>query len=458
MSRRLLPFLLALAPVAAHAQTFSLTTVATSLPDIVQIKHAGDARKFVVLQGGQIRVLNAGNTVLATPFLSMASVTTCAFPDGSSATLGFTSGGERGLLGLAFHPQYASNGQLFINFTDGRGDTVVARFNRDAGNPDVVNHASCAVVLRIDQDFSNHNAGDLAFGPDGLLYVPMGDGGDGNDPCNRGQTLDPADLDLISGCTVDGNFTAIGGGNPDSRALLGKIVRIDIDGTTTKDNATGLCGGMNLPAAPGTTVVANYRRPQGPDLLNPATIDGENPCDEVWAYGLRNPFRFSFDRQTGDMYLGDVGQGTTEEVSFQPASSTGGENYGWDVCEGPFNRGATAGTCTNLTTPHTPPILHYNSNPSRCSVIGGYRYRGSSPSAFGKYFYGDYCTGEIFIATETAPGTWSAVLAPIEVNNFGLFGFGEDLAGELYVADANFDVLLRFDFADAGVVFANGFE
>jgi glucose/arabinose dehydrogenase len=459
MLRRMTHFvgsLLALLPAAALAQTFTLTTVATGLSDIVQIRHAGDARKFVVLQGGTIRVLDAGNSVLATPFLAMTSVTNCQFPDGSSAALGFTSGSERGLLGLAFHPQYAANGQLFINFTDGRGDTTVARFTRDAGNPDVVDYASCAVVLRIDQDFANHNAGDLAFGPDGLLYVPMGDGGDSNDTCNRAQTLNPANLVNSTSCTVDTNFTGIGGGDGDSRALLGKLVRIDIDGTTIKSNATGLCGAMDLPAAAGTTVVANYRVPQAPDVPNPATIDGQDPCDEVWAYGLRNPFRFSFDRQTGDMYLGDVGQGTTEEVSFQPAASTGGENYGWRFCEGPFNRGSSSGTCTNLTTPHTPPILFYSSNPSRCSVIGGYRYRGSSPSAFGKYFYGDYCTGEVFIGTQTG-SNWAGVVAPVAVSGFGLYGFGEDAAGELYVSDANLNTLLRFDFTDA-VMFRNGFE
>lgn len=448
--------LLALLPTVSVAQTFSLTTIATDLSDIVQIRHANDARKFVVLQGGTIRVLDAGNNVLATPFLAMTSVTNCQFPDGTSAALGFTSGGERGLLGLAFHPQYAANGQLFINFTDARGDTTVARFTRDAGNPDVVDHASCAVVLRIDQDFANHNAGDLAFGPDGLLYVPMGDGGGSNDACNRAQTLDPANLSNSVNCAADTDFSALGGGDPDSRALLGKLLRIDIDGTTAKSNATGLCGAMELPAAPGATLVANYRLPQAPDLPNPTTIDGANPCDEVWAYGLRNPFRFSFDRQTGDMYLGDVGQGTTEEVSFQPASSSGSENYGWNFCEGPFNRGSSSGTCTSLTTPHTPPILFYNSNPSRCSVIGGYRYRGSSPAAFGKYFYGDYCTGEIFIGTENA-GSWTAVVAPVAVSGFGLYGFGEDAAGELYVANASLNTLLRFDFTDA-VVFRNGFE
>lgn len=451
------PIALALIPTFAQAQTFTLTPVASGLADIVQIRHAFDARKFVVLQGGQIRVLNASNVVNPTAFFEMAQVTTCAFPDGTSATMGFTSGGERGLLGLAFHPDYVSNGQLYVSFTDGRGDTTVTRFLRDGTNPDRVNHASCQIVLRIDQDFSNHNGGDISFGPDGLLYIPMGDGGDANDPCNRGQTLDPADLLNTAGtCTVDTNFTGIGGGDGNSRALLGKMVRIDVDGTTTKANATGFCGAMILPAAPGTTVVANYRLPQGPDLPNPTTIDGENPCDEVWAYGLRNPFRFSFDRNTGDMFIGDVGQGTTEEVSFQPASSDGGENYGWDLCEGPYNRGSNTGTCTNLTTPHTPPILFYESA-GRCSVIGGYRYRGSSPSAFGKYFYGDYCTGEIFIGTENA-GNWTAVVAPIEVNNFGLYGFGEDLAGELYVADANVDQLLRFDFPDAGTIFGNGFE
>ena len=447
---------LALLPTLSIAQTFTLTTVATGVADIVQIRHAGDNRKFLVQQGGTIRILRAPNVLDATPFLEMASITTCAFPDGSNNTLGFTSGGERGLLGLAFHPLYASNGTLFINFTDGRGDTVVARLQREAGNPDRVNHASCAVVLRIDQDFSNHNAGDLAFGPDGLLYVPMGDGGDSNDTCNRAQTLDPANLNNGASCTVDTNFTGLGAGDADSRALLGKLVRIDIDGTTTKLNAAGLCGAMDLPAAADGTIVANYRVPQAPDQPNPASIEGANPCDEVWAYGLRNPFRFSFDRLNGDMFLGDVGQGTTEEVSFQPAASTGGENYGWRLCEGPFNRGSSTGTCTNITTPHTPPILHYNST-GRCSVIGGYRYRGSSPSAYGKYFYGDYCTGEIFIGTETT-GTWSAVLAPIEVNNFGLFGFGEDVDGELYVADANLDQLLRFDFPDSLVLFNNGFE
>ena len=221
------------------------------------------SRLFVCEQNtGRVRIIKDGS-LLATPFLDVGSIA--------------SSGGERGLLSLAFHPDYNTNGYFYINYTDNSGDTAIARYSVSASDPDVADAGSALILKTIGQDFGNHNGGQLQFGPDGYLYVGMGDGGSGDDPYNRSQ---------------------------DPQTLLGKILRLDVDG--------------GVPYVPAS---------------NPFVGD-ISTLDEIWALGVRNPWRFSFDRLTGDLYIGDVGQNNREEIDFQPASSPGGENYGWDCREG----------------------------------------------------------------------------------------------------------------------------
>jgi glucose/arabinose dehydrogenase len=428
--------------------------VTTGISSPLAVRNAGDGsgRLFIVGQGGRIWVLpNGANAVLATPFLQFTGT------GGTLPPFGFASGGERGLLGLAFHPDFETNGYFFVDYTDGDGDTAIVRYTTLAGDPNRADPASATVLLRIDQDYSNHNGGDIHFGPDEdpgpavkrYLYIAMGDGGSGGDPCNRAQTLRPAQLPANDGndpdpdgCPADASFTG-DGGDPDSRALLGKLLRIDVDGSTP--NASDeLCG---VP----TGATANYAIP--PD--NPfAGISGTaGNCDEIWAYGLRNPFRFSFDRLTGDLFVGDVGQGTQEEVDFEPASSPGGVNYGWDLCEGML------GTCPGAVRP----ILFYTSaenvqdNPGTCtSLTGGFRYRGDITPFFGTYVYADYCTGKIHFGVENG-GTWSTSMWRDSVN-FQYSSFGEDEAGELYVTELGAGRVLRFTSTQTGIIFSNGFE
>lgn len=474
-----LSILLALAlPFAACAQGFGdsvrLTQVASGLTQPLAVRHAGDGsgRLFIVQQNGVIRWMDANGALQATPFLNVATdVSNCALADNTSVSLGFSTGGERGLLGLAFHPDFENNGFFYVNYTDaavagtdGRGDTVIARFHAP-GSGNVADPNSCTVLMRIDQDFQNHNGGDLHFGPDGFLYIALGDGGSGNDPCNRAQTLNPAllqgepsggtgDSATNGNCHADDGFLSPGAGDPDSRALLGKMLRIDVNGTTAAIDAAGLCGAMvNGPA--------NYRIPNDPVRPNPFSDAGDPACDEVWAYGLRNPWRFSFDRTTGDLLIGDVGQGTTEEVDVEPAADAGGRNYGWDVCEGPWLTGSRSNLCTLPGA--TAPILEFSSqdlpstNPTnRCSLTGGFRYRGDNAFFNGTYVYGDYCSGELLMARETSPGVWNAEVwaTPNVPFSFGVVGFGEDENGALYLAKAG-GTVYRFDIH---MLFRDGFE
>jgi len=281
------------------------------------------------------------------------------------------SAGEMGLLGLAFHPSFAENGLFFVNYTNFDNRTVIARFEvDDAGQADP---ASETVLLTILQPFRNHNAGQLQFGPDGYLYIATGDGGSGGDPGGRGQSLG---------------------------TLLGKILRIDVDSGTPF-------------AVPDT---------------NPF-LDDPNARDEIWASGLRNPWRFSFDRQTGDMYIGDVGQNRVEEINFEPGGNEGGSNYGWRRMEGSlcFN---PASNCNDGSL--TLPILEYAHVGEGCSgsVTGGYVYRGLEyPHLDGIYFYADFCTGA-FYAGVRAEESWSQV-GP-RATSFSIGTFGEDEAGEMY--------------------------
>ncbi|MCK6554367.1 PQQ-dependent sugar dehydrogenase [Candidatus Binatia bacterium] len=296
-----------------------------------------------------------------------------------------SGGGEQGLLGLAFHPSYADNGRFFVNYTDTDGDTVVAEY-RVSANPDIADAGSQEILLQIDQPFDNHNGGQVSFGPDGFLYIGTGDGGSGGDPMDNAENID---------------------------SHLGKLLRIDVDN--------------------GTTYVSPPTNP----------FFGAVPgLDEIWAYGLRNPWRFSFDRLNGDLYIGDVGQGSWEEIDWRPGSSTGGENYGWDVMEG-LHCFEPPSACTQ--TGLTMPVLEYDHGQG-CSVTGGYVYRGCKmPDLAGTYFYADYCTE--FVRTLTMSGGVATNLqdrtAELEsggVSIDAITSFGEDARGEIYITDQGGEV------------------
>jgi len=354
-------------------QSAVLVPIATDLDRPVAITNAGDGsgRLFFTLQLGQI-VIYDGSQVLPTPFLDITELVMCC--------------GEQGLLSVAFHPQYAANGLFYVNYTDiTGGDTIVAQYSV-SGDPNVADPGSAVILFEIDQPYHNHNGGGLQFGPDDYLYIGMGDGGSGGDPENRAQNL---------------------------QELLGKMLRIDVNpiGGDAPD-----CGGG-----------ANYSIP--PD--NPFVDGAGGNCDEIWAYGMRNPWRFTFDRMRGDLFIADVGQNFWEEVDYQLAASSGGENYGWRLMEGPacFNPPVD---CNDGTL--TLPIIAYPHEGGGCAVIGGYRYRGTLiPEAFGRYFFADHCTGQIWTATpRQGGGRWRVR----EFKDTDLFinAFGEDEAGELCLA------------------------
>ncbi|MBL8062230.1 MAG: PQQ-dependent sugar dehydrogenase [Anaerolineales bacterium] len=355
------------APQAAGSPALiEFQQVATGLSLPVDIAHAGDGtnRLFIVQQGGRI-LIHDGTQLLAAPFLNITSLV--------------TSGGERGLLGIAFHPNYESNGYFYVNYTrtvSNQLQTVIARYHVSA-DPNVADSSSESILLIIDQDFDNHNGGQIHFGPDGYLYIGMGDGGDGGDPNNRAQ-------------------------NPTS--LLGKMLRIDVDSGSP------------------------YAIPPSNPFVSNASV-----ADEIWAFGLRNPWRFSFDRLTGDLFIADVGQNAWEEVNIQPASSTGGENYGWSCDEGnhDYNNSRDCTIYGVLTNPK----LEYEHGPGDsigCSVTGGYIYRGTKyPAMDGVYFYGDFCTGRLWAASQNA-SVWTSSL--VADTDFLISAFGEDEAGELYLA------------------------
>ncbi|NJK79081.1 MAG: PQQ-dependent sugar dehydrogenase [Chloroflexaceae bacterium] len=359
------------APLAQNDGTWpelELGNEISGLERPVFITHAGDGsgRIFVVEQEGRIRIIRDG-ALLETPFLNIPGRVLCC--------------GERGLLSVAFPPDYATTGQLYVYYTDqnNNGATVVSRFSI-SDDPDRADGTSEEVLLTIDQPFDNHNGGQLAFGPnDGYLYIGTGDGGSGGDPQDRAQT------------TSD---------------LLGKILRIDVTRTMGE-----------LPYAIPPT--------------NPYTqTAGYAP--EIWALGLRNPWRFSFDRATGDLYIGDVGQGSIEEISYQPAASTGGENYGWRCKEG-SNDFNMSDDCANLQL--VDPVVEYPHDVS-CSVTGGYVYRGPAfPLMQGVYIYGDYCSGYVWGLRRNSEQNWENILL-LETGFFGsLSSFGEDEAGNLYIAN-----------------------
>lgn len=337
----------------------------------VYLTHAGDPTQlYVVEQAGRIQLIADGQTQ-PEPFLDITDRV------GADAS-------ERGLLSVAFPPDYAESLQFYVNYTDRRGDTVIARFRRLADDPRRADPASEEKILEIAQPAPNHNGGQLQFGPDGALYIGMGDGGRAGDPWGNAQ-------------------------NP--QALLGKLLRIEVTGVAT----------YTIPAD-------NPFVAQGADVARP----------EIWASGLRNPWRFSFDRATGDLYIADVGQNQYEEVNFQPADSRGGENYGWNVMEGAhcYKPPAACGA-QGLTLP----IAEYDHSQG-CSITGGYVYRGIRFSQLaGVYFFGDFCSGRIWGTRQAADGTWQT--AELLQQPLAISSFGEDAAGELYVLDYGRGEVLR---------------
>lgn len=325
-----------------------------------------DPRLFVVEKTGRIRVIKDG-VVLAAPFLDLHDRV--------------SGGPEQGLLGLAFDPAYPSNGRFVVNYTDLNGDTRISAF-RVSADPDVADASTETVLLAVPQPFSNHNGGGLAFGPDGYLYAGLGDGGGGGDPSGNGQSL---------------------------ATLLGKLVRIDLNGGTP------------------------YAVP--PD--NPfAAAAGPATHGEIWSYGLRNPWRFSFDRLTHDLYIGDVGQDAHEEIDVAPAPGGGrGLNFGWNRMEGAHCYPPAAGDACDRAG-LTLPVVDYDHGQG-CSVTGGYVYRGAAiPDLQGVYLYGDYCQG--FVRSFRFAGGQATDQRDWQVLRPGgnVTSFGEDAAGELYILTA----------------------
>lgn len=327
----------------------------------VDLAHCGDSRIFIVEQAGKIWIVDSMGQKSATPFLDID-------PQVNS------SGNEQGLLGLAFHPQYAQNGYFYVYYTQNNGgDTRVSRFSVSATDPNLADPNSELTILEQDQPYSNHNGGCIKFGPDGYLYIGLGDGGSANDPLSNGQN---------------------------KQTFLAKILRIDING-----------------AAPYAVPADN------PFSNNPAYFP------EIWHTGLRNPWRFSFDRATGDMWIGDVGQNNREEIDFQPAG-VGGLNYGWKCYEGEQLFSATCGTPTSELTA---PVYTYDNNSIGCSVTGGFVYRGTKyPGLVGYYLFADYCSGRFWATRRNADSTFSTQ-ALENLTDSEYSSFGENRDGDLYV-------------------------
>lgn len=351
---------------APDASQYTWFEAANDFDNPVGVTNAGDGsgRLFVIQQTGTIYVVQPDGSVNNDPFLDISDQLTDDVFQG-----GYT---ERGLLGLAFHPQFATNGFVFISYTNGDGDSVLVRYHVATDNPDIADTASATEILKVKQPFNDHKGGDVAFGPDGYLYWGLGDGGNVNEPNTR--SFDPS-------------------------LLLGKMLRLNVDADT-------------------------YTVPPDNPFVNDSTYQ-----PEIWALGFRNPWRFSFDRATGDLYIGDVGQWNWEEVDFQPAGDPGGQNYGWSAFEGNHVY------LEDVTAPGevTAPIAEYP-HTEGCAISGGYVYRGEAlPELQGYYFYGDYCNGTIWTAYRDASGTWQSAL--FMETDYVISSFGQDEAGELYLTD-----------------------
>ena len=337
---------------------YQWSVVADGFQRPVAVGHAGDSRLFIVEQGGVIWALQ-DRVVQSEPFLDIRDrVNSSAF--------------EQGLLGLAFDPEFARTGHFYVDYTDAGGDTVISRFTTTLGEAQT-NPATESVVLRIDQPFSNHNGGDLHFGPDGLLYIATGDGGSANDPHGNGQNLD---------------------------TLLGKLLRIEV----------------------------GEAQPYAIPSDNPFAAGGGRP--EIWMYGLRNPWRFSFDSMTDDLYIGDVGQNAWEEIDFLAEDSQSGANFGWNLREGmhPFASQTTEGLVE--------PIAEYANAGSACSVTGGVVVRDPTlPELRGVYLYADYCSGAVWGLLRDVDGQWQN--SELFSTRFNISSFGTGADGAVYLADHN---------------------
>lgn len=358
-------------PPAPADSTFRLVPVASGLafPLFVTAPAGDTSRLFVVEKDGLVRIIRNG-AALPTPFLDLTALT--------------TKGGEQGLLGLAFAPDYGTSGRFYVSYTaaggGAAGHSVIARYQVSA-NPDVAGTTG-TVVITADQPFDNHNGGMIAFGPDRMLYVGLGDGGSGGDPDGHGQ---------------------------DRTELLGSILRIDVSGAT-------------------------YTTPPDNPWASHPTFR-----HELWNYGLRNPWRFSFDRQTGDLYIGDVGQDAFEEVDLQPAAAAGGENYGWNTMEGKSCFGAATCSQAGLSLP----VLDYDHGQG-CSITGGYVYRGGAlPAIQGRYFYSDFCTGFLRSFRRSGNGITELTDYPALALSGNVVSFGEDGRGELHVVTSD-GTIFRF--------------
>ena len=351
--------------LVSFSQTVGLSVFASGFSSPTEITHpVNDARLFIVQQGGIIKVLNPNGVTNTTPFLTLSNAT-------------ISTGGERGLLGMAFHPNYATNGFFYLNFTNTAGNTVIARYSVSA-NPDVADSAG-TIILTVDQPFSNHNGGSIKFGPDGYLYIGMGDGGSAGDPGNRAQNINEN---------------------------LGKMLRIDVDSAS----------------------------PYGIPPTNPYVgIDGN---DEIWAVGVRNPWKFSFDRETGDLWIADVGQNQIEEINKITNPLPNNLNFGWKCYEG----NSVFSTCTAPIT-YTFPIAQYTHSAGACSITGGYVYRGSLyPNFVGNYFFADYCNNKVGMVDSSGTITWSTAFSGNNITTFG-----EDINGELYVGGASGKIFRTID-------------
>ncbi len=382
---------LAQTPPADLALTQLVAPGVLSQPLAVHHAGYGSGRLFIVQKTGSIRLYKNGALVV-TPFLTMSVATSS----------------EQGLLGLAFHPDYASNGRFFVNYTSRPAQsvwhTVVAEFVV-SGDPDLAMTIG-TTILEFVQEAQNHNGGDLHFGPDGYLYIASGDGGGSGDTYGNAQNLD---------------------------TLRGALLRIDVDSAAPP--GTELCG-----------IVSDYGIPPG----NPFA-DNNDGCDEILHYGLRNPWRFSFDAATGDLWIADVGQSAWEEVNRVPGDAAG-LNFGWPCREGRHDY-PTDETCA---PPLTEPILEYPHAEGNCSITGGYLYRGHRLPLAGRYLYGDWCTERIWTASEQG-GAWSSAEWPgVAATLSSLSSFGQDQHCELYLVDRQAGTLYRID--DTERLFGAGFE
>ena len=356
--------------------TLTFTSFSSGYSRVIDIRHCKDSRLFMVQQAGKIFVCDSLGVQNPTPFLDLTGI--CSNPT--------SVGDERGLLGMAFHPDYKNNGYFYVNYTatvGGSLSTYIVRYQVSATDSNLANANSATNILTIAQPYSNHNGGCLRFGSDGYLYIGMGDGGSANDPQNRAQNL---------------------------TSLLGKMLRIDVDS----------------PQAP-----LAYGIPAD----NPYVSSTTNR-KEIWSYGLRNPWKFSFDRIYSDMWIGDVGQNAWEEIDFEALGTVGGRNYGWRCYEGNVTTSGVSQTGCPVFSTTTAPVAVY-SHSTGCSVTGGFVYRGAKHASFyGYYIYTDYCDSRMRLTRNNYDGTFSTFDLGTVAGTGSYVAFGEDYRGEIYMANS----------------------